>query len=297
MTTAASVILLTGGTSGIGRVAALKLAERGATVLITGRRRSNGENALAEIRDAHPEGAGAFYRADFTDLDDVRNLATDVEADYDRLDVLCNNAGGGESTRQLTDGGFEHTFALNYVAPFLLTSRLLPRLSENALSRVVTTTSMVHEDGDLSNLDAVATGENFDPLQAYADAKLAAVLFTYELADRLEGTGVRATCFHPGWIPTTDITRGGSLRMRLVFGIAGLVARIAPFGALETHETAADALVTLALDEALPDGQGTYYDRTDRTDPHPAAGNEALRDKLWSTTADRLELDEPAVYR
>lgn len=286
------VALLTGGTSGIGRAAARKLAERGVTVLVTGRRRQKGEAALDEIRETHPDGAGSFYRADFTDLDEVRRLAADVKRDYDRLDVLVNNAGTGQSTRRLTDDGIEVTFAVNYVAPFLLTNLLVPQLRESVPARVLNTVTVAQHDsaadmrgGDLSNLEAVAAGDDFDPNQAYVTSKLALLLFTYELADRLAGTGVRVACFHPGLVGSTDIFRQMPLRLRLLYRIAGIAARILSKRGLETPETAGETLVHYALDQELPDGEGSYFDLRNRTDPGPRAHDEELRDRLWEYTA------------
>lgn len=296
------VVLVTGGTSGIGRIAARKLAGRGATVIITGRRRKKGATALAEIQDAHSEGAGAFYRANFADLDDVRQLAADIRTDYDRLDVLVNNAGTGQATRVLTDDDIELTFAVNYVAPFLLTNQLVPRLRESAPARVLNTVTVAQDDSfadmrgaELSDLDAVATGNygSFDLDQAYVNSKLALVLFTYELADRLAGTGVKVACFHPGWIGASDITRDAPWSAKILFRIAGLVARVAPVWQLETPEGAADVLVHHALDQDLPDGEGRYFDRQTRADPGPRAHDEELRDQLWEYTADLSEVSEP----
>lgn len=306
-------VLLTGGTSGIGRAAARQLAARGATVLVTGRRREKGEAALAEIRDAHPESTGAFYRTDFADLSAVRRLAEDVRSEYDRLDVLVNNAGTGRSTRTLTDDGIETTFAVNYVAPFLLTNLLVPRLRESAPARVLNTVTVARHDSaadmrgaDLSDLDAVAAGDydidpaetpgdddSFDPDHAYVNSKLALLLFTYELADRLAGTGVNAACFHPGLIGASDISRHMPLRLKLFFAVAGLVARVAPVRGLETPEGAGETLVHHALDRDLPDGDGSYFNQRDRTDPLPRAHDEELRTRLWEYTADLVELSEP----
>lgn len=295
-------VLLTGGTSGIGRAAARKLAEREATVIVTGRRRQNGEAALQEIRDAHPNDEGAFYQVDFADLDAVRQLALDIKTDYDRLDVLVNNAGTGQARRTLTDDGIELTFAVNYVAPFLLTNLLVPRLRESDPARVLNTVTVAQHgafadmrSADLSDLDAVATGayEPYDLDHAYLNSKLALHVFTYELADRLAETDVTVACFHPGWIGTSDITRNASLPTTILFRLAGLVAHVAPVGQLETRTGAADVLVHHALDQPLPDDEGAYFDREARADPDPRATDEERRAHLWEYSADLVGLAEP----
>ncbi|WP_321111930.1 SDR family oxidoreductase [Halorussus salinisoli] len=284
------VVLLTGGTSGIGREAARRLAERGATVLVTGRDREAGEEVLRGVRAAHPESDGEFYRADFADFDVVRGLAREVRADFDRLDVLVNNAGTSQSERRTTEDGVELTFAVNHLAPFLLTNLLASRLRASAPARVVTTTSALHENGSLSDLGAVVRGEEFDGLDAYADSKLANVLFTVELADRLAGSGVTANCFHPGWIPNTRLVRNATGFSRLFTSAAALVASVAPVGPFESVEGAADALVYLAASDEVSDASGAYFDRREQVSPAAAATDEELRTRLWERSAELVGL-------
>lgn len=321
------VLLLTGGTSGIGRAAARRIAERGVTVIVTGRRRAKGEEVLSEIQQADPEGRGAFYRVDFADLDEVRQLAADVKSDYDRLDVLVNNAGTGVPERTLTDDGIEKTIAVNYVAPFLLTNLLVPRLRESAPARVLNTvTATQHDsladmqDADLSDLETVATGnydfdpeetpgdlQHFDPTRAYVNSKLALLLFTHELADRLAGTGVTAACFHPGLIGLTDFPRHMPIRHKAFYWAAGLASRVTSLAGvlfgdelvdeLATKEEAGETLVHLALDQNLMDGEGAYFDKRDRTDPPSRAHETELRDHLWEFTADLVDCTETVPSR
>ncbi|WP_115863154.1 SDR family NAD(P)-dependent oxidoreductase [Halorussus litoreus] len=306
-----STVLVTGATSGIGREAAVRLAERGATVLFTGRDREAAEAVLSAVRSAHPESAGVFYRVDFADLDAVRELARTVRADHDRLDALVNNAGTSRSERattetsadRTTEAEVELTFAVNHLAPFLLTNLLVPLLREtannrpeSAPARVVTTTSGLHERGSLSDLDAVVRGTGaggdatFDGLDAYADSKLANVLFTVELADRLAGSGVTANCVHPGWIPQTGLVRNATGFSRLFTGAAALVASVAPVGPFESVEGAADALVYLARDPEVADVSGAYFDRRERATPAPEAADEQLRTRLWNRSAELVGL-------
>ncbi|WP_135827693.1 SDR family NAD(P)-dependent oxidoreductase [Halorussus halobius] len=304
-------VLVTGATSGIGREAALRFAERGATVLLTGRDRGAGEAVLSAVRDAHPDAGGSFYRVDFADLGAVRELAREVRAEHDRLDVLANNAGTSLSERRTTaagieggpDGGVERTFAVNHLAPFLLTNLLAPLLRATAAAgdrsaesrdggpaRIVTTASGLHENGSLSDLDAVVRGESFDGLDAYADSKLANVLFTVELAERLDGTGVTANCFHPGWLPHTGLVRNATGFSRLFTGAASLVARVAPVGPFESVAGAADALVHLATSPGVAGVSGAYFDRKERATPAGVTGDAALRERLWTRSAELVGL-------
>jgi len=277
------VVLLTGGTSGIGREAALRLADRGWTVLFTGRDREAGAEVRSEIRRAHPESGGEFYRVDFADFEAVHRLARDVRTDYDRLDALVNNAGTSRSERRTTEG-VEFTFAVNHLAPFLLTNLLSSRLRESAPARVVTTSSALHEEGSLADLEAVVRGDEFDGLDAYADSKLANVLFTRELAARLDGTGVTANCVHPGWIPNTDLVRNATGFSKLFTSAAALVAGVAPVGPFESVEGAAEALVYLVTSDAVADVSGAYFDRKERSSAASAADDVDLRRRLCSRT-------------
>ena len=302
---ATPTVLLTGATSGIGREAAQQFAERGATVLFTGRDREAGEEVLSAVRSARPDAEGSFYRVDFADLDAVRELAREIRADYDRLDVLANNAGASFSERHTTTAGIERapaegverTFAVNHLAPFLLTNLLAPLLRESAAvrddgepARIVTTASGLHENGSLSDLDAVVRGENFDGLDAYADSKLANVLFTVELADRLDGTGVTANCFHPGWLPHTGLVRNATGFSGLFTRAASLVAGVAPVGPFESVAGAADALVYLATSDEVADVSGAYFDRRERATPAGAAGDADRRERLWTRSAELVGL-------
>ncbi|WP_243700463.1 SDR family oxidoreductase [Halorussus pelagicus] len=284
------IVLLTGATSGIGRVAARKLAEQGLTVLFTGRDREAGREVRSEVRRAHPESDGEFYRVDFADFDAVRELAREVRADYDRLDALVNNAGTSRSERRTTEDGVEFTFAVNHLAPFLLTNLLAPRLRDSAPARVVTMTSALHENGSLADLESVVRGENFDGLDAYADSKLANILFTRELAARLDGTGVTANCVHPGWIPHTDLVRNATGFSKLFTSAAALVASVAPIGPFESVEGAADALVYLATSDAAANVSGAYFDRRERSSAASVADDPELRRRLWERSAKLVGL-------
>lgn len=315
-------VLLTGGTSGIGRAAARHLAARGAKVVITGRRQEKGERVLAEIQAAHPNGAGEFYQADFADLEDVRDLATSITTHYSGLDALVNNAGTGTAERILTKDGIEKTFAVNYVAPFLLTNLLVPLLKESTPARVLNTVTAAHHDSlasmesaDLTDLEAVATGDydfdpaetpgdlqHFHPTRAYVNSKLAFLLFTYELAARLEGSGVTVACVHPGLIGLTDFSRHMPLRLKVFYWAAGLLSRFTPLAGvlfdddlvddLATQDAAGETLVSHTQDTEVPDGEGAYFDKEDQADPLPAAHDAELRARLWEFSADLVDLSE-----
>ena len=185
------VVLITGGTGGIGKATAIGLATMGARVGITGRDLARTEQAAADIRAASGNSAVAAFAADMASQAEVRRLAVAVLEAYPRLDVLVNNVGGFSAHRHTTADGLEHTFALNHLAPFLLTNLLLDRLKACAPARVVTFSSGVQSTGRIE-FDDLQGARNYSGQRAYSQSKLANVLFTYELARRLEGTGVTA---------------------------------------------------------------------------------------------------------
>ncbi len=190
-------VLVTGGTGGIGMAAAIGLASMGARVGITGRGRARAEQAAAAIVRESGNPAVDVFVADMSSQAEVRRLAAEVLSRYPRLDVLLNNVGGFWAHRRMTADGLEHTFALNHLAPFLLTSLRLEWLMTSAPARVVTVSSGAHTTGKLDFGDLMGQ-RKYSAQRAYSQSKLANVMFTYELARRLVGTGVTATVLHPG---------------------------------------------------------------------------------------------------
>jgi NAD(P)-dependent dehydrogenase (short-subunit alcohol dehydrogenase family) len=198
---AGRTVLVTGGTSGIGRATALGLATRGAHLAITGRDRRRTEDAADQIRAAGGGQVDVFV-ADLSSQSEVRRLADEVLGSLPRIDVLVNNVGGYWNSRHVTADGLERTFALNHLAPFLLTNLLLDRLKHSAPARVVTVASHVHASGRI-DFDDLQGERSYSGARAYNQSKLANVLFTYELARRLSATAVTANAVHPGVVRTS----------------------------------------------------------------------------------------------
>ena len=198
---AGRTVLVTGATSGIGRATALGLARMGAHLAITGRDNVRTEDAAREIRAA---GGGKvdLFTADLSSQSEVRRLAKEVLQSLSRIDVLINNVGGYWNTRHATVDGLERTFALNHLAPFLLTNLLLDKLKQSAPARVVTVSSNAHTQGQIDFEDLQGTA-SYSGARAYSQSKLANVLFSYELARRLRGTSVTANALHPGVVSTS----------------------------------------------------------------------------------------------
>jgi retinol dehydrogenase 12 len=273
--------VLTGASSGIGLAAAIALARLGATMILVCRNLSRGEAALAQVADAASASAGRpeLELADLASLSQVRDLAARL-ARRPRIDVLINNAGLVLGRRQLTEDGYEQTFAVNHLAPFLLTNLLLPVLTASAPARVITVSSVAHRFA-LLNLDDLQLERGYLPMRAYANSKLANVLFTRELASRLEGSAVTANCLHPGTVRTHfGDTGAGWLRLGLAVGGAFL----------RTPESGAATTVFLASSPAVGDRSGGYYVSGRLRRPSRAARDEDRASRLWNISADLTAL-------
>ena len=210
------VILITGATDGLGKAVAIQLARSGATLLLHGRDEARGERTSEEIRTQTGNTRLRWYRADFAALSQVRALAERLAREQERLDVLVNNAGIGTTlpgggARQESEDGYELRFAVNYLAPFLLTRLLLPTLRQSAPARIVNVSSAGQAP---INFRDVMLEHHYDGVQAYCQSKLALVMFTFDLAEELAGTGVTANCLHPAtYMPTKMVlaARGSSV--------------------------------------------------------------------------------------
>ena len=274
-------VLITGGTGGIGRAAAIGLASLGARVGITGRDRVRAERAAVQIARESGNPAVDVFVADMSSQAEVRSLADEVLAAYPRLDVLLNNVGGFWAHRHVTADGLEHTFALNHLAPFLLTSLLLERLKASAPARIVTVSSGAQSMGRIDFEDLMGEGK-YSGQRAYNQSKLANVMFTYELARRLEGTGVTATVLHPGMTSTgfgaEDTARG--------WGPIIAVMRLF----MKKPEQGAETSVYLASSPEAKAFTGQYFASSTPKVSHKASYDRATTARLWQVSADLVGL-------
>jgi NAD(P)-dependent dehydrogenase (short-subunit alcohol dehydrogenase family) len=264
------VALVTGGTSGIGKATAMALAAMGADVIVVGRDRERGERATEEIR-AQTGAKVDLALADLSSQAEVRALAEEFKRRYDRLDVLVNNAGLVQSTRTETVDGLESTFAINHLAPFLLTNLLLDMLKESAPSRVITVSSEAERWGNI-DLDDLQSKKSYRGFPVYGMTKLANIMFTYELAERLKGTGVTATCMHPGAVNTRFGTSNRG-PMTLLF------RAFKPF--MRTPDQGADTVIWLASSPEVEGLSGRYYSDRKPLEPKKIANDPAARRRLW----------------
>jgi NAD(P)-dependent dehydrogenase (short-subunit alcohol dehydrogenase family) len=266
-------VILTGATRGIGRAAAIELAGRGAELGVVGRDAGRVRTTAEEARAAG--GAPAHeHVADLARMDEVRRLAAELLEDYPRIDVLANNAGAMFTSRHVTPDGFERTFALNHLAPFLLTNLLLERLTASR-ARVVTTASDAHKGGQLDLDDLQSERRRFRPGRVYGTTKLCNILFTRELQRR--NPAIAANCFHPGVIRTGFGKNDGAL-VRIGLTLAG------PF--LRSPESGASSLVWLALDPAAGEPRGQYVEKQRPVQPSAQAQDDRLAAELWERSEE-----------
>ena len=272
---AGRTVLITGGTGGIGRATALGLATMGAHLAITGRDRGRAANAADEI---HAVGGGPVdvFIADLSSQSEVRRLADDVLKQLARIDVLVNNAGGYWNTRHVTADGLERTFALNHLAPFLLTSLLLDRLKQSAPARVVTVSSNVQAFGRI-DFDDLQGERSYSGARAYNQSKLANVLFTYQLASRLQATSVTANALHPGVVSTSFGAEDPGRAQRL------FTPFVRPF--MKTPVRGAATSVRLASDPGLEQVTGRFFANGKLRKSSKRSYDEATAARLWQVSA------------
>ncbi len=271
--------LVTGASAGIGAATVLEIARRGYDVGLTGRDASRLEEVAQQCRAV---GAVAHtYAVDVSSLAAVRGLAERVLQDFPRLDVLVNNAGVVVQKRSETGDGFETMFAVNHLAPYLLTRLLSDRLVESAPSRVVVVASDAYKFGDLHPDDYGSTGD-FKPMKVYGRSKLANLLFAAELSRRLEGQGVAVSAVHPGFV-STSLGRDNRL--------AAVVLRLLkPF--IRTPEKGARTSIELATRPLGAAGGGRYHVDGKVKDTGPRGTDREMAARLWSDSARMVGLDD-----
>lgn len=279
------VVLVTGATSGLGKVVALELAKKGATVVIVGRDPAKTQATVAEIGGQTGSSSAAGLVAELSSMADVRRLADDFRKRYLRLDLLINNAGAIFARRQLSADGYERTFALNHLAPFLLTNLLLDLFKVSAPSRIITVSSRSHE-GSSIDFDDLQGQRNYGigGGRAYGRSKLANVMFTYELARRLAGTGVTANAVHPGTVATHFGENNG--------GLMALGMRLFHRYAL-TPEEGADTIIYLASSPEVAGITGLYWEKRQPVPSSRASYDEAAQKRLWDVSAQMTGLAAP----
>ena len=273
-------VVITGATNGIGLAAAMELARRGAQLTLVARSESRAADAVRRIQAARDGVKVDVLLADLASQAAIRRLATELLAKYPTIQVLINNAGAIYARRQLSPDGIELTWAVNHLAPFLLTTLLLDRLKASAPARIVTTSSGAHERATIPFDDLNANrGMGRSGFPRYGETKLANILFTAELARRLDGTGVTANAYHPGFV-ASGFNRNNGLLMRIGMGITRPFAR--------STEKGAETLVWLVDSEDVSQISGGYFFDMRPATPSTAAQDRDAAKRLWQLSEDEV---------
>lgn len=274
------VVLVTGATSGIGLEASVKLARMGADLLMVGRDAQKAEAALAEVKARSGSAKVTSLLCDFSSQQQIRRLADEVKKIRSRLDVLINNAGTVSDVRRVTEDGIELTFAVDHLGYFLLTSLLLDLLQKSAPARIVSVASIAHRSGTMDFAD-LGFSSGYQIMRAYARAKLANVLFTRELAKRLDGKGVTVNCLHPGAV-ATNIWSRAPWWAKPALAIAKMF--------MIDSEAGGDRIVWLATSPDVEGKTGGYYERDALVRPSKLASDDAVAARLWEESRKLVKL-------
>lgn len=262
-------ILITGATDGIGKLAALKLAKQKARLIIHGRNKEKLAEVVSELSSESGNDNIESVTADLSSLEEVKKMGEYVNSSYSALDVLINNAGVGYSDPRYSRDGYELRFAVNYLAPFVLTQSLLPLLIKSAPSRIVNVSSVGQHK---LNFDDIMMEKDFNSARAYSQSKLALIMYTFELAERIKEKNITVNALHPGTLLDTNMVRN---------------AGITPWG---EPETGAGAEVYLAVSDELDGVTGKYFDVKKETRPDRQAYDSHARKQLWDLSLDLSNL-------
>jgi NAD(P)-dependent dehydrogenase (short-subunit alcohol dehydrogenase family) len=276
------VCIVTGANSGIGKATTLGLAQMGATVVMVCRDQTKGEEAQNEIKTKSGNDAVHLMHAELSSQASIRQLAENFQQHYKQLHVLINNAGAVNLTRRETVDGLETTFAVNYLAPFLLTNLLLDELKASAPARIVNVSSESHQSGNIK-MDDLQSEKSYRFMRAYGQSKLALVLFTYELARKLQGTGVTANCLHPGFVATNigqhGIGPAGRRVIKLIYSSIGI-----------SPEEGAKTSIYLATSPEIEGVTGKYFVKSIPVRSAPISYDKSLQRQLWEESARMVNL-------
>jgi NAD(P)-dependent dehydrogenase (short-subunit alcohol dehydrogenase family) len=265
-------VIITGATSGIGEVAAVRLAEQGARIVFTARDKVRADETLGKLKKANPNADHAVHMADLSRLAEMKRVGAEL-AREPQIDVLVNNAGALFNKRQETEDGLELTFALNHMAYFVVTNLLLGKLKSGA--RIVTVASNAHRGAKL-NFEDLQSRRNYVGFPVYSKSKLCNILFNRELARRISGSGVTANALHPGFVATRFGDNSGGL-MRTVLKVAKPIGAISP-------EEGARTIITLASSPQVAGVSGEYFYESKPTTPTAEARNDEDARRLWAVS-------------
>ncbi len=270
--------LITGATSGIGRETAINIASRGATLVLPVRNQAKGEALKKDILKEYPQSHIDIMYCDLASMESIRDFADEFKQNYTQLHVLINNAGIWESKRRLSKDNIEMNFAVNHLAPFLLTNLLLDLIKKSAPARIINVASEAHRQGKIY-FDDIEFEKKFSSLKSYAQSKLANILFTKKLSQQLKGTGVTVNCLHPGVVSTNLFDKMPKLLVK-----AMELFMISP-------EKGAKTTIYLATSPEVENTSGEYFDKSRPKKPDTIALRQDIADKLWEISEKYVGID------
>ena len=273
------VCIVTGSNSGIGKETALALTGMGATVVMAVRDLQRGEEARNEILKRTGKDTIDLMICDLSSTQSIRQFVLEFSTKYDRLDVLINNAGAGCHERQITEDGFERSLAVNYLGPFLLTRELLPILENSAPSRVINLSSGLHRRAKI-DFDDIQSERNYNGMRVYESTKLMLLMYTYELARRLDGTGVTANVVLPGFVATNLGANMGGFRNKIMFKM------MRPFQI--NPEKGAETSVYVATSPELESVTGKCFAKSQERLSSEGSYDESVQKKIWDVAESLL---------
>ena len=274
-------IVVTGGTSGIGEVAALTLASQGNRIVLAARDKARGEATLNRLEEIAAGRGHQIYYGDLAQLSEMKRVAAEIAAAEPKIDVLINNAGAMFANREVTKDGFERTFALNHLSYFVMTAGLRRSLLAVPAARIVNTSSDAHNSAHF-DINDLQTAKNYKSFEAYGRSKLANILFTRELAHRLKGMPVTTNCLHPGFVATRFGDEAGGLISHII-GLGKMLA-ISP-------EEGAKTILYLATSPEVATTSGSYFYKCRPARPTAAGRNDELARALWQKSVEMTGMD------
>jgi len=272
--------LITGATDGIGKEAAIELAKKGCNLILIGRNKKKGKKVVEQIRKVADNYVDIdYFTADLMLMKEVSRVADEVSRKYPKIDILLNNVGAYFAFRGVTEEGFERTFALNHLGYFLMTKKLLPLIEKSGYARIVNVSSSAHYgiDFEFDNIHGEKKYKGFD---AYKKTKLANVMFTYELAKRIESKGITANCLHPGFV-ATKFGNNNNILWRMFIGLAKMMMAI-------SVEDGAKTTVYLACSKDVENTTGRFFANCEAKKGSSKAKNEEHNQKLWKISEKML---------
>ncbi len=273
--------LITGATDGIGKEAAIELAKKGCNLILIGRSKEKGDKVVEEIRKVADSYVDIdYFTADLMLMKEVSRVADEVSRKYPKIDVLLNNVGAYFAFRDVTEEGFERTFALNHLGYFLMTKKLLPLVEKSDYKRIVNVSSSAHYGIDFE-FDNMNGEKNYSGFDVYKRSKLANVMFTYELAKRIEGSGITANCLHPGFV-STNFGKNNNFLWRNVIRVAMWLTAISVKDGAKTS-------IHLACSDEVKDITGRFFANSQIKKGSSKAKNEEHNRKLWELSEEFVE--------